>query len=174
MKSSVLFVLLYALFSFSLHAQERDETITEAVDRLTQKWDKEAEVLQTYNGMREYCKNRQHRANTIDLVREIHHYDSVLYQTVKQKFDQNKDPEAEATLKDIKRLEEEYSTKGFLEFLHRECGTFNEIENNYGRSRGKKYDKEVAKMEKELSKYVSQITLQIDNIDEHVHHLEGL
>jgi hypothetical protein len=166
--------LFFVIALTNLHGQEREMTITETIDELTSKWDTEAEILKTYDGMREYCKVRQHRVNTIELVKQIHHYDSLLYKTVKTKFDASKDDEAQATLKDIKKLEDEYTTKGFLDFIHKECSTFNEIENNYGRSKGKQYQKEVAKMEKELTKYVIEITSQIDLIDEHIHHLDGI
>ena len=166
-------IFISVIFYSSLFAQD-SQSITEKVDGLTAQWDEEAKVLKTYNGMRDICKNYSHRMATVSLIKEIHHYDSLLYSTVKGKFDANKDPEAKATLNDIKKLEEEYTTKGFLDFIHKECNTFNTIENNFGRYGGKPYEKEKAKMEKELKKYVDEITQQIDIVDEHIHHLDGL
>ena len=53
-------------------------------------------------------------------------------------------------------MKSEYTTKNFKAFIHRECNGVNEIERNYGREGGAQYEKEVNKLEKELSKYVSQ------------------
>ncbi len=167
---AMMFVVLLALEGYG----QSNENISDKVDALTVKWDAEANILKTYNGMRDMCKNRQHRSETVDLIKEIHHYDSMLYKVVKDKFDTNKDGEAKATLSDIKKLEEDYTTAGFLDFIHKECNTFNTIEHNFGRYGGKPYEKEKAKMEKELTKYMEEITLQIDVIDEHIHHLDGL
>lgn len=167
-------LLTIVIFLFSAGASAQESSIVKTIDSLTLIWDKEALILETYDGMKEYCTNGQHRRNTINLVRVIHHYDSVLYKTVTQKYDESQDAEAYATLKDIEKLEKDYTTKNFLDFIHTECSVFNEIEKNYGRSKGKKYEKEVEKMEKELVKYVEAITGQIDVIDEHVHHLESL
>ena len=166
-------ILIIIFLPFLLRAQD-EISISAKVDTLTANWDREAEVLKSYEGMRDICKSYQHRTNTVNLIKEIHHYDSILYSTVKLKFDTNKDAEAKATLSDIKKLEDEYTTKGFLDFIHKECSTFNMIENNYGRYGGKPYEKQKAKMEKELKKYVLEITEQIDVVDEHIHHLKGL
>ncbi|UXP31557.1 hypothetical protein N6H18_14490 [Reichenbachiella agarivorans] len=168
-------ILVAAICAISTAAFSQSSTsIVTTIDSLTQVWDKEAVVIESYEGMRDYCTNRVHRQNTIDMIKLIHHYDSALYKTVKSKYDINQDAEAKATLDDIKKLETEYTTKEFLSFIHEECATFNMIEKNYGKSKGKTYEKEVKKMEKELAQYVDQITLQIDIIDEHIHHLEGL
>ncbi|MCV9386352.1 hypothetical protein [Reichenbachiella ulvae] len=172
MNRITLLTILAIILTVPCFAQE--SSIVKTVDSLTLIWDREAVILETYDGMKEYCTNGQHRRNTINLVKVIHHYDSVLYKTVSRKYDESQDEEAHATLKDIEKLEKDYTTKNFLDFIHTECSEFNEIEKNYGRSKGKKYDKEVEKMEKELVKYVGAITGQIDIIDEHVHHLEGL
>lgn len=171
MKKTILTLLAITLWTGLVQAQNN---IVATVDSLTIIWDKEAIVLKTYEGMREYCHNGQHRRNTIKLVKTIHHYDSVLHKTVRDKYDANQDDEAKATLSDIEKLEKDYTTKEFLAFIHEECAEFNEIEKNYGSAKGKTYKKEVEKMEKQLVKYVEQITYQIDIIDEHIHHLKAL
>ncbi len=171
MKSPAIFVVRI-LISFKGISQNV-EGITTTIDELTKKWDAEAKVYKTYEGMRDVCKSQPHRAKTMSLVKEIHHYDSLLFKTVSAKYDQNEDEEAKQTLRDIKKLESDYTTKSFLEFIHEECSSFNTIEKNYGRAKGKTYEKEIAKMEKVLEKYVNEITYQIDIIDEHIHHLQG-
>lgn len=152
-------------------AQEKEADVVKAVDDLTIKWDGEAEKLQTYEGLGSFCGNSLYRKSIIGMLDEIHHYDTLLYGIVTRKFKSNKDKEAKATLDDIQTLESEYTTKAFRTFIHRECNTYNEIERNLGRAKGKEYEDEVAMLEAELKKYVVEITRQIDLIDEHVHHL---
>jgi 3-phosphoglycerate kinase len=142
------------------------------IDELTIKWDNAALELETYNGLKIYCSTKPYRDETIRMLNKIHHYDTLLYGIVNRKFKDKKDPEAEMTLRDIKKLEEEYTTKNFKAFIHRECNSVNEIEKNYGRYGGEKFEKEVRKLEKELAKYVLSITSRIDIIDEHIHHLK--
>jgi len=103
---------------------------------------------------------------------KIHHYDTVLYQVVSEKYANIKDKEAQATLDEILTVETEYTTPNFKTFLSEECGKFKEAGDEYGTHSGSKYYKEVEKIEKELAKYVEKITTRIDLIDEHVHHLK--
>lgn len=169
-------ITLIALIGYSQvsMAQDESENIAEIIDELTVKWDAEAASMQTYDGLANYCQNRVYRVQMVKLLNKIHHYDTVLYQTVKAKFDASSDPEAKATLDDIEHVEVKYTTKNFLDFLHVECNKFNDVEKNYGKKGGAKYEKETAALEKEAGKYISVITQRIDLIDEHVHHLDGL
>lgn len=170
---SILTLLLIGL-SYTAQAQSESEDITKIIDELTVKWDKEAVNLEKYEGLKEYCQNRSYRVEMVKLLNKIHHYDTVLYQTVKAKFDVDSNPEAKATLDDIEHVEEKYTTKNFLDFLHQECNQFNDIEKNYGKKGGNKYLKETASLEAEATKYIEVITQRIDLIDEHMHHLTGI
>lgn len=169
MKTVVLIcLLLCSLFSI---AQDK-ENIVKIVDDLTLKWDNQAEELKTYKGLQTYCSTKPYRDRTIELLNKIHHYDTLLYGIVNRKYSETEDEEAKLTLKDIEKLEDEYTTKNFKAFIHRECNGVNEIERNYGKAGGENYVKEVKKLEKELLKYVVSITERIDIIDEHIHHLK--
>lgn len=174
MKRLLLFSLIMLSVQTITKAQDESENITEIIDELTQKWDGEAANLGQYEGLTEYCVNRTYRVEMVRLLNKIHHYDTVLYQTVKAKYDENSDQEAKATLADIEHVEEKYTTKNFLDFLHQECNKFNDVEKNYGKKGGSKYEKETAALEKEAGKYIEVITQRIDLIDEHVHHLSEL
>lgn len=165
---SLIFLFTYCLIS---NAQE-NENIVKTIDDLTLKWDEEAVELQSYKGLQNYCAVKPYRDMTIKLLDEIHHYDTLLFGIVSRKYESSNDEEAQATLRDIERLETEYTTKNFKAFIHRECNGVNEIERNYGRAGGSQYEKEVKKLEKELKKYVLSITARIDIIDEHIHHLK--
>lgn len=170
MKTSTL-LSIALLLTISSYAQQSEAEVVKAVDDLTINWDNEAEKLQTYEGLGSFCGNSIYRKKIIGMLDEIHHYDTLLYGIVTRKFEANKDPEAKATLDDIETLESDYTTKAFRRFIHKECNTYNEIENNLGREKGPEYKKEVKTLENELKRYVKEITKQIDLIDEHVHHL---
>lgn len=174
MKRLLIIALLLISYENVAVAQNESENITEIIDDLTAKWDAEAVKLRKYDGLAEYCQNRTYRIEMVRLLNKIHHYDTVLYQTVKAKYDENSDSEAKATLGDIEHVEEKYTTKNFLDFLHKECNQFNDVEKNYGKKGGSKYEKETAALEKEAGKYIEVITQRIDLIDEHVHHLKDL
>lgn len=164
---TLLYLLIVSLFTFA-----QDASIVKIVDDLTQQWDKQALQLETYSGLKYYCTAEKYRDKTINLLDEIHHYDTLLYGIVTRKYADTKDKEAEITLKDIIKVEADYTTKSFKEFLQKECDGFTQIEENYSREDGSKYYKEAEKLEKELAKYVETITLRIDLIDEHIHHLQ--
>lgn len=174
MKNSLLLFIAVLFVSFHSFAQEQDEDIVKIIDDLTMKWDKEAVILENYDGLKAYCQIKPYRDETIELLNLIHHYDTSLYMIVKSKYDTSKDDEAKATLADIEAVETIYTTPAFLQFLHKECATLNGIENNLAKKGGKEYRKEVKKLENELFKYVEGITNRIDLVDEHVHHLKDL
>lgn len=165
-----LFFLSILLVSMSSYAQ--DEDIVAIIDDLTIKWDKQAKSLEKYSGMKYYCTSETYRDKTIGLLDKIHHYDTVLYNIVSEKYEGVKDKEAASTLKDILTVETDYTTPNFKSFLGQECDRFKEIEEKYDKSSGSPYYKEVEKLEKELAKYVINVTKRIDLIDEHVHHLK--
>ncbi len=157
--------------SFSLLAQESDSEVAKTIDKLRYAWDDEAESLQTYSGLGQFCGESTYRKKIIKMLDDIHHYDTLLYGIVIRKYNADKDKEAKATIDDIETLEVDYTTRAFKQFVHKECNTYNEIENNLGAAKGEAYDSEVKALETELKKYVLSITKRIDIIDEHVHHL---
>ena len=165
-------LLFVYLFTFSLFTSAQGEDIVSIVDELTIQWDKQAIELQKYIGLKYYCTAERYRDKTTKLLDKIHHYDTLLYGIVTRKYASTKDREAEITLKEIVKVEADYTTKSFKEFLQQECEGFTEIEENFSRESSSKYYKEVEKLEKELSKYVGNITMRIDLIDEHIHHLK--
>ncbi len=162
--------ILFFIGSVSVMAQT-DSEVAKTIDKLRYAWDDEAEKLETYEGLGNFCSESTYRKKIINMLDEIHHYDTLLYGIVTRKFNANQDAEAKATIEDIETLEVDYTTLSFKKFVHKECNTYNEIENNLGAAKGKEYEKEVKALEEELIKYVDAITKRIDIIDEHVHHL---
>lgn len=167
-KLALIFFLFFTLFS---SAQEK-VGIVEVIDDLTVKWDEQAIKLKTYQGVQNFCATKAYRTKTIELLDEIHHWDTSLYFIVREKYASTEDEEAIATLKDIETLETEYTTEKFKEFIHDECATLKEIEDHFDAAAVRTYEKEVKRFEKELIKYVNTITNRIDIIDEHIHHLK--
>lgn len=171
-RSLVLLLMFFTVHTLS--AQDESENIVQIIDDLTIQWDEGAEKLDSYEGLRDYCRIKPYRDKTMKLLDQIHHYDTVLYLIVKEKYAVDSDPEAKATIDDIETLETDYTTKSFIVFLREECQEFNYVENNLGKAKGEEYEEEVKTIEKELDKYIKAITKQVDTIDEHVHHLKGL
>ncbi|MEO9871823.1 hypothetical protein [Ekhidna sp.] len=166
------YLIAFNLLACTLFASAQNEDIVSIIDDLTVKWDKQAAALEKYSGMKYYCTSEVYREKTIGLLDKIHHYDTLLYSIVSKKYENVKDREAIATLKDILTVETDYTTPNFKNFLGKECETFTEIEEKYTKHSGSDYYKEIEKLEKELTKYVSNVTERIDLIDEHIHHLK--
>ncbi|MCR9250344.1 MAG: hypothetical protein NXI20_07955 [bacterium] len=174
LRNKLVIIFSFLFLSTGLFAQDDEKNIVEIIDDLTSNWDETAVLLDSYDGLKNYCKNRVVRNEMIDLLNQIHHYDTVLYNIVIHKYNTEKNKEAKATIDDINTVEVDYTTISFIKFLRTECGQFNDIEKNYSREGGDTYQEEIDRLEAELDKYIVNITKRIDIIDEHVHHLKGL
>lgn len=164
-------ITLYVLTTCIASAQE-NSNIVEVIDQLTINWDQGAINLRTYQGIQEFCLHEGYRKATVELLDEIHHWDTLLYHIVQKKFDRNKDKEAAKTLEDIEKLESEYSTLNFKNFIQDECKNLKTIEDSFDQNAIKKYERDIREFEKELNKYIISITFRIDIVDEHIHHLK--
>lgn len=173
MKKNIFFLVGVALLQVSpIHGQK----VSEVIDELTYAWDVEAEKLSAYEGLTEFCNNNEYRYKTIDLLREIHHYDSLLYKKLLNARRRSKNTrEVERTLKDIEEFEAKYTTENFIHFLHGDCNESKDLERNSKDLRRDfgvgSYDNRIYVLEVELGRYVHHITKKIDQIREHVHHL---
>ena len=161
--------LLVLVVNFEVVCQEN---IVSVIDDLTVRWDETAMRMRNYQGIQEFCLSASYQKKTVDLLDEIHHWDTTLYYIVQEKFDTSQDGEAKATLVDIEKLETEYSTINFKAFIQAECDQLKVIEDNFGSETVKKYEKDIRSFEKEQVKYINNITYRIDIIDEHIHHLK--
>ncbi|MEP5611583.1 MAG: hypothetical protein ABJP45_05005 [Cyclobacteriaceae bacterium] len=163
-------VLCLLTWTFFSAAQEK-VPITKIIDDLTVRWDETAITLRTYQDIHNFCAAVEDRATTVELLDQIHHWDTTLYFIVQNKYADKKDKEAEATLRDIETLETDYTTENFKHFIQEECAILKVIEDHFDQETVRAYEKEILKFEKELVKYVVSITDRIDIIDEHIHHL---
>lgn len=63
MKIKILLIL--SLITVYNAAVAQDEDIVKIIDDLTIKWDEEAKDLETYEGLKKYCRDKAYRDNTI-------------------------------------------------------------------------------------------------------------
>ncbi|MEM0938267.1 MAG: hypothetical protein AAF600_00620 [Bacteroidota bacterium] len=151
--------------------------LDEKIDEITYNWDLEADKLSSYEGLSNLCINAKYRLEIFNLLKEIHHYDSVLYDVLIKLSERNKDKEINITLRDIKKFEEEYNMKKFIHFMQKECNLRSEIERNADETKSEvgytSYSSQVYMLETELYKYIKQTTRSVDNIRRHVHHLSS-
>lgn len=154
---------------------QSNEEIREKVDEITFEWDNEAIVLNSYEGLTKFCRDNQYRYGIIDLLEEIHHYDSILYLKAKNALQVSNDRELKKLVKDIEKFEKKYSMKDFIDYMREDCRARAELERNDDDKKAnigaESYDTQVYIIETELQKYVRNITKSVDRIREHVHHL---
>ncbi len=168
--------LLIALVGFFVAAgQETKESLGKKIDELTYAWDLEADNLDDYDGMSKFCFEEEYRYEVITMLKDIHHYDSVLLHRLERASRFSHDKEIKKTLKDIEKFEQEYSMKEFIQFLYDECLGIAEIEKNrddlLDEIGEESYDGRRYILETELAKYIHHITKRVDLVREHVHHL---
>jgi len=169
MKRITLIIACVCCFSILVFAQDEDQILIE-VDDLRYQWDDEALNLESFEGMEKYCYEKKYRAEITDLLNTVHYYDTLLYNIVTEKHDQEVDLQAKEALMDILTVESEYTTPSFVQFLSDECKKVNIIEKHL-RKIGNHTDSEIERLEKELVRYIDAVTERIDLIDENVHHL---
>jgi len=168
------FTILVSIF-LAFNSQAQKEAIGHAIDSLTLGWDQESKYLEEYTGFKRFCDDATYRSEVIHMLKDIHHYDSVLYKRLvdAQRFQHDK--EISRTLKDIARFEEEYDMKSFLVFLEQECVSLHKIErtkNNLNDEFGSEsYDGKIYILLNETGKYLKHITKRVDLLRKHVHHL---
>ena len=161
-------VLLCALSVFG----QRKYSIVKVIDDLRYSWDETAISLKDYQGIKTFCLSKENKQKTFELLDAIHHWDTTLYFVVQEKYENSKDKEAAATLRDIETLEKDFTTLDFKAFIQEECTQIKVIRDDFDEATIKKYEKAIRKFEKELIAYLDIITERIDVIDGHVHHLK--
>ena len=166
-----LIYLILTIITLNVFGQEQPN-IVKIIDNLTVQWDQSAIELKDYQGIQNFCARTEYKQEIIDLLDDIHHWDTTLYFIVQEKYANSEDKEAIETLKDIEKLETEYSTENFKHFITDECSQLKVIEEGFDEKTIKQYTKDIRSFEKEQSKYINSITYRIDIIDEHIHHLK--
>ena len=158
--------LITALFLGTLAIStmaQKQEAIGEIIDDLTYTWDLEADDLRDYDGFSKFCVDKEYGQEILKLLKDIHHYDSVLYSRLSQsaRFG-SPSKEVKKTLKDIEKFETEYDMNSFIAFLNEECIGIQEIEKNRrdleDEIAQESYDGQRYILENELNTYIKHIT----------------
>jgi hypothetical protein len=169
--------LFTTLSTFLLFGQEEQERVDEKVDRITYDWDLEADKLASYDGLGAICTDNEYRTKILNLMSDIHHYDTILFGILTKLSKRSDDHEIKKSLKDIARFEEKYNPKNFALFMNQECQAFKDLEKNAADLRNEvgqnSYSGQVYILETELAKYVRHVTASVDRIRQHVHHLSA-
>ena len=173
MKSFLTTCLLITLNFNASFGQTLEKDVIFIVDELRTEWDLEAENLETYVGMKDYCHSKSYRRKIVKLLDLIHHYDTSIYFAVTAMYDTNEDAAAKETLDDIMIIEKKYTNRNLVSFLKTECDKVITIEKNLAKKDSGGFDKDIESLEEELLFYIDAITLRVDLVDEHIHHLKG-
>jgi len=170
-------LLLVGLSSFQSidFQQEENESLVKRFDDLTNKWYLVSGEIKTYEGLNRYCSDPAFRESIIQVLDEIHHYDSLLYTRVSQKARFSSNHEIKKVLEQIEEFEEKYKADSFFATLREECSEQRTVERHANATRNDigsaSYDNQVVVLEAHLNRYVNQITRLMDHIKEHIHHL---
>ena len=159
-------------------AQAQDpEVIEDEFEELTSQWLEQSDILHQYDGINSYCQEPDFRKSVNKVLDTVHHYDSLIMQKLR-------DPvlalsvdykEQKKTIKDIAKLELEYSTKDFIEHMREACVFRNEIEADAEalkkNSGAESYDAQVLILETEIQRYLNHIDKLVTKVEDHLHYL---
>lgn len=152
-----------------------NKLIEEEFDALAGDWLEQSGNLKTYQGIKEYCTNRDFRSRVDQTLKSIHHYDSMIisrliYHDSDDKWDYK---EEKKTFKDIYALEDDFSVKHFDKHMSEACDLRRRIakgdelvEDELGVA---SKDAQVLILEAELRNYLHKIDKLVLRIDDHLH-----
>lgn len=178
MRKMISLVALWCAFATVSLARPVDKNGTDLVDRfndLANRWALISYDIGTYNGLKKYCQDQAYRTHVIGILNDIHHYDSLLYDGIKEKSLSGTNHEIKKVLHQIEAFEEKYKASSFAKTLHGECSDQRSLERNYDELKNdiaaNSYDSQAHVLEAHLHSYVKHITRLMDHINEHIHHL---
>ncbi|WP_370089319.1 hypothetical protein [Ekhidna sp.] len=180
LKSILIVFIFISSFHLSYIAKSQSYVavnIEEEYEFLTKHWMQMSEDISHYYGLSAFCDNSEYRTYTIEVLEQLHHYDSIM-------LDILKDPTADIdissheykkTMKDIEKFEGDYDLKAFISFLRESCMTRNELEKDKEKLKKEvgmySYDGQVMMLEAEVNKYLKKIDKRILAINKHIHHI---
>lgn len=170
-------MLVNLILVFNSFAQDDEDpkSIEIHFEELYKKWHELEPGLEDYEGFKQYCVNKKYKNTVDDVVRKIHHYDSIILSKANDPAYEMNSRERAKILKEISKFETKFSTHQFMKTLKRECHERHEIEHDKKISKGEfadaSYDGQKIVLETELYRYSRQITKRIDHINNYLHHL---
>jgi hypothetical protein len=161
------------MFGFSANAQDA-KTLYEKFDLLAADWLKVSGEMKTYSGLDYYCRIPEYRNKTLDLLHQIHSYDSLILEVMNNpnRIANPNEKELKNTLKDITELEKEYSLVEFKNQLKSSCDFRKDIEKNKKSSKrdfaDDSYDGQILILETEIRRFLKHIDNLVLKIDDHL------
>lgn len=148
------------MFSLDSSAQDGEETdLVKETQAALEEWEGYAEVLSTYKGLSQYCRDNKFRDNVIITLNNIHHYDSLVLNKVNDKH----------TTKDILEFEHKYSAGNFRSHLKKECKERREVEKSKRDGSGAfgadSYEAQKLIVETEVSRYINHVNKVVVHIE---------
>lgn len=169
-------IYLFSLILLSgLITRSQDYTIEDKYDRLTENWLEVSAELKNYAGLSTFCVSEEFRDYTTTILKEMHHYDSVVMDFLKEPGAEELigHHEYKATLKEIGQFEEEYGIKSFMNFLRESCVTRNDLEKNKADLKNEvgmySYDGQIVVLETDIHRFLKHIDKRVVSIDKHLH-----
>lgn len=150
--------------------------IVNELDRLDDAWHEIADEMGTYAGLAFYCKDKEYKYEIDNLLNDIHHYDTLLYQILLAKVElDGASHTLRRTIKEIEKVENKYRPKNFHIKLQDDCKGRREIERNKKKLQSdiqaESYDGRALIINNDIHTYIHHITNLVDLIDKHAHHI---
>lgn len=155
--------------------------LEEEFDFLVKDWLDWSDQLRAYEGIDLYCTHSKFRESVNHSLETMHHYDSIIMIKLR-------DPdvmiatdlkEQKKTLKDVYKLESEYSMADFIDQMKSSCEFRNDLEQNADRYRNgvgaNSYDAQVLLLETDNQRYLNHIDKLVLKIRSHLYvlHMEN-
>ena len=155
--------------------QDSVSSLTDKFDELSYRWDQISETLEEYEGLSYYCQNDDFRNEVVDVLKNIHHYDTLIYNRLVELSYYDTDKEIKKTIKQIEEFESEYDIKAFVHHLSIECKERREVErekkNTLGNIGAESYSGQALNVQNATQRYMKHVTYLVDHIRKHIHHL---
>lgn len=173
----LLFIIINLFFTNFLFAQEENpQKIIEYFEKISKQWHTFNLELENFEGFKKYCGNKTYKSLINEIIRKVHHYDSIILKKINDPAYEMNQKERAKILKEVNMFETKYSMLKFLKTVKRECRERREIEHDKKNTKrdfaDNSYDGQKIILESELYKYSRQITKRIDHINKYLHHLE--
>lgn len=185
MRSFILVTLLFvcgALTPSALYAQRAHKQVKidpkEAVrlfDKVAIEWLELSDELGTYAGLGEYCKNKEYKNYVMDVLDELHHYDTLIYQVLSEKALERSNHELKVTLHEIEKVEDVFKPRNFKRKLNEDCKLRRSLERSYDDIKNdigmESYDGKNLILENDIYTYMHKISHLVKLIEKHIHHI---
>ncbi|MEQ9425692.1 MAG: hypothetical protein RJQ09_14810 [Cyclobacteriaceae bacterium] len=174
----VALILCITLFSSSIPSYSQSETdnLEARFDEVAGKWHNVAKELDNYRGLTTYCTTPEYKEEVLNLLAEIHHFDSLIMDKFQEPSYVHKNRKEERkTLQSIEEFEGEYSLPNFVNRLDYECKERHEVEKDRKKTANEigseSYSGQKLLVELELYKYIHHVDNRLDHIEKHLHNL---